>query len=776
MVFSTSKEETEKAPTTVPLGYDGVHARPIRGRRLPTQSGAGSSLSSATGSSGSSLDPAYANSWTKSTVENPRAPASWYPSTITSSHEVSPDDGFSVDEYEHEQTRASNSSDMRLQKGSIARHAYGAPKSLAKDQNTEASGLGSAASNFPPNNGKREGRSAFEIFEERLANKGIRPQGSINETIKSSIPRFTGDKKSNENPTERAQPRSTVGYQARDERAYTLKRLSQAAPAHGPTLKIFDSADKVIMGEEGPKPELTPTPAPKMRPVKDNRRVVMIDELRGIAENARKRSDSRTIPNRAATSLGIHQSSGDASLEHDAIPKRSNTTARELGLKGEIVHREKSSYPCLISGEEHGNRDEDPFTEANPGWINGSSFNYQENYNASKAMDTVPIMEEGSWIAPREERRESKLKDSMSIDPVSPLSSPTARAFPERLSESEVSQYSSNACKANVVAPGYGPIQLAHPESGGSISTPNGVRGIDFGGRLTEYPPPRRSSKAIVPDYTKNGSAKNSPSNPLYLKDKSVKKSLSREFSQRQNRLGSAQGMGSVELQLDPSDCPLTQTNHAIATGLSTRAHTSSKSRTSGSKDILRNVRDFVQKRSTNVIDALLAKKRSKFLNRRSSLGSWPASPKSTGPFPHMDDVHPSHRPKKVSAKSLAAERKRRERGDGDGKDKRSNKAHRCPVERQIDRSTATAHALLARARTELDGSKRSQLLEFGRVMVDAIVQARDATIAAEEAKRAARKADFARVLAAGSVTKIMGLVGGWEEGLVPSRLADPNV
>ena len=764
MDFSTSKAESEKASTTVPLAYDGTYARPIRGRQLPVQSRVGESLSSATGSSGGGFATAHAIDRTRSSVENSRAPANWHPSKVTTPHQGPPEKTFDIDEYENELIEASVSDRMRLQKGPNSRRTDGVPASLSKDQNSECSVFDGVMSNYPSNIGKRDGRTAFEIFEERLAEKGINPQHSINETIKSSIPRFTGGGKSNDTTTARAQSRNAAGHSANDQRSCTIKRLSETAPDHGPTLRIFESADKIILGREDPKPELTPTPAPKVRQTKDVRRVIMTDELRGIAENARKRSNSRSVPNRAATSLGIHQNSGGATLAHEAIPKRSNTTAREFGSKGEIIRGEKKYHQYSIKSEEHGVCGEDPFIEVNSKWVKGFTFDHGESYNVSKATKPRPIIEEGNWIAPLEGHQNSQLKDSMSSNAVFPLSSPTARSFPGKVSESDISQQNSNADKVKRTATACGLSHAAHPASSGSITTPDGKA-------IT--PPIRRSSKAIVPDYTKNGSAKNSPSNPLYLnKGKGIKKSLSREFSDRQNRLGSAKGVGSVEVQIESNDC-----------GKLCPAEAARKSCTSGSKDMVRNARDFVQKRSANAIGTFLVKKRGKSVNRRSSVSSVLVSPKSTGPFPPIGDVHPSHRPKKTSAKKLKAERKRRERGeDPDTADmsrrptRKSPTAHHCPVDRQLDRSMATAQALLARARVEGDGSKRNQLLEFGKLMVDAITQAHDATIAAEEAKAAARRADFSRVRAVGSVNKIAGLVSARKNDIVSPRTANPNL
>jgi hypothetical protein len=71
---------------------------------------------------------------------------------------------------------------------------------------------------------------------------------------------------------------------------------------------------------------------------------------------------------------------------------------------------------------------------------------------------------------------------------------------------------------------------------------------------------------------------------------------------------------------------------------------------------------------------------------------------------------------------------------------------------------------ILESARKERSSPKKERLLELGKIMVDAITQARDAEKAMEEAKQAARKAEVAHALCRKSVGDISALVVAWRD------------
>ncbi|KAI9682294.1 MAG: hypothetical protein M1817_000348 [Caeruleum heppii] len=79
-------------------------------------------------------------------------------------------------------------------------------------------------------------------------------------------------------------------------------------------------------------------------------------------------------------------------------------------------------------------------------------------------------------------------------------------------------------------------------------------------------------------------------------------------------------------------------------------------------------------------------------------------------------------------------------------------------------RPTAFAMHLLKSARNETQTPKKEQLLEMGKVMVDAITSARDADRAQEEAKVAAGRAEMAAVMTRKSVVRMTDLLREWQQ------------
>lgn len=71
---------------------------------------------------------------------------------------------------------------------------------------------------------------------------------------------------------------------------------------------------------------------------------------------------------------------------------------------------------------------------------------------------------------------------------------------------------------------------------------------------------------------------------------------------------------------------------------------------------------------------------------------------------------------------------------------------------------------ILESARDETSSPKKERLLELGKIMVNAITQARDAERAMEEAKHAARKAEVAYVLCKKALGDVSRCVEEWRE------------
>ena len=238
--------------------------------------------------------------------------------------------------------------------------------------------------------------------------------------------------------------------------------------------------------------------------------------------------------------------------------------------------------------------------------------------------------------------------------------------------------------------------------------------------------PPRNSSRLVVPKYT---SPPVSPSN--------TKRRSSDEFVIRQNKLGQSQGMGSSQIVHAGG-----QLKRESTTGLST------SSQVSLSKTVLSNFRGLFHKRSGD--HPIKAGKPKVTVTRNGS------------PFPPMSEVHPVHRPTLAST-SL---RKHPTSQLNIEVPTPVTPMFKSPGPSEVAAMTTLAMNLLDSARLEVSSPKKEKYLEMGRVMVDAVTQAREAEKAMVEAKHAARKAEVAYLRCAKSVGDIAKNVQEWRDDM----------
>ena len=265
----------------------------------------------------------------------------------------------------------------------------------------------------------------------------------------------------------------------------------------------------------------------------------------------------------------------------------------------------------------------------------------------------------------------------------------------------------------------------------------NGAAGSGYSGSL----PPRSSSRTTHPDFVGN---KHSPTSPLGNKE-----IVPKEFTDRQNRLGSLRGHATSQIDLKDPVAKRDSTRNSVA-------RESNKSQASMTKGMLHNIKGLFHKRSSDETFGSLTKNGKK-KKRKASVSS------NGSPFPPISEVHPVHRP------TLSSVRRSKANGAKTPLQELSTTAPPPPPLNSpspAERATTPPMAmqLLDSARKEQSSPKKERLLELGKILVDAITQAREAEKALEEAKHAARKAEVSYELCKRSVHDVKKVVDEWRD------------
>ena len=250
--------------------------------------------------------------------------------------------------------------------------------------------------------------------------------------------------------------------------------------------------------------------------------------------------------------------------------------------------------------------------------------------------------------------------------------------------------------------------------------------------------PPRSSSRTTHPDFIN----KHSPTSPL-----SNKEHVPKEFTDRQNRLGSLRGHATS--QIDPAEQPVSNRN-SVRTSI---ARESNKTQGSISKGMISNIKGLFHKRSSDDPFASSHKNGKKNKHSKISITS------NGSPFPPISEVHPIHRP------TLSSIRRTNATPKASLSQMRSpTPSINSPAPSELATTTTMAMQLLESARKERNSPKKERLLELGKILVDAITQARDAEKALEEAKHATRKAEVSYALCKKSVSDVKKVVEEWRD------------
>ena len=509
---------------------------------------------------------------------------------------------------------------------------------------------------------------------------------------------------------------------------YKVKRLSKSYPDGGPILKISASAERVIMGE-GPTSETRPRIRTKRS--RDLRRSIFAKDTQNTTKEPLPPSNSRlsdfppTPP--SPSPLGKRE-------ETSIVEKQPSS-------KDLIKQRRTSSQDSkVVCPTPKSHNDEDPFFDTPSRQSIAVTDIEKADDEANQSLDMAQrnsiIKEEGAWISSSNQKRISlarsgSLQSSLLKSAGNGLEGP-AQAFGDSgididstptpgLSEHENLQKQPELGKGNTMAACLIPLPC---EEISSCS-------------LVEVLPPRASSRTVVRDYASD-SAGTTPS----LSPPEAGKKLEREFSLRQDKLGNSQGVGSS--QLDVSNNVFNR---------SSIASTSNKSQRSLSKAMLSNFKGLFHKRPSDFSPGLPVQA-GKTASNCSSLSK-------RCPLPPMSEVHPIHRPiaiSKTRPKVVAGQFE----ASQITKMLTPSPPSQSPGPSQLATTTDMAMAILDQARIEASGPRKENLVELGKLVVDAVTQARDAEKAMEEAKQAARKAEVAYALCAKSVSDVAKSVQDW--------------
>lgn len=515
---------------------------------------------------------------------------------------------------------------------------------------------------------------------------------------------------------------------------YTFRRLSTKAPSFGPTLSISPSADKYIMGT-GENKENRPPSRDKL--------------ASSSAGHGRSSSGTR---NRLDRPLSNIESSPRTSLVDSRIRDKKTKSAEYSSTGSAVVDvnvPSRSSKQPSVSTDASA----DPFYDAS------------EDPHADVQAGAKADKKDDDWISPLAKK-----------------SNPASNEIESDATKKEGQVVSKNTVKeAND-----GMAQkLAHDlvkldgNSNKNYSKPTATSKAKQLGEDPFTPETQHGRPASSDSHPPRGSSKQKPLTTVQNKTVSAIASTKevgpptppKEYLRRQNALGSANGHGSSQLDLQPPGsgyvtakrAPVNRDSVACDSVKSQSTLTTSLSKTRF------NFKTLFHKKTTDTAPPS-AKKGKK---------TGTTEPKSRAhingngsPFPAVSDIHPIHRPSASPPKTSSSASTYRAppvpaRNPSHRLTATSASRPQTPLlassesTADISRSTHLAMSLLDSARKETSSPKKEKLLELGKIMVDCITRARDAELAFEEAKLAAARAERASEACRQAVREVGGMVEG---------------
>jgi len=566
-------------------------------------------------------------------------------------------------------------------------------------------------------------RDEFGIFADRTSTELV-------DHLKSSEPEHPAKSQSVMHQTDHA----LESIQESPQHAYQFKRLSVKSPEFGPTLSISPFAERYIMGPHNNKENLPPPTS------KEKTRLTTRTALQHGHSNMNGISRSGMLPERP---LSIHDLPSPRTGIVDPEAREKKTRSADLRSSSlqpttDRSHSQRSSNePKAVTSESSTN---DPFNDAPKHLGHHFSITASSKPVPKTAEPQESIAQEAGWIHPLARRTEDAPDGIQNVN---------ADFMPVTIKEHIIRNHASGSKPAakDVTAQDHTVLakdfaenikhhQAPHKASPFTPYQPvSGPRTSSAG----SYPP-RSSSRLAQPDYTHPR-----PSPPTPVTTEKSPQTPSKEYNRRQNNLGTLHGHGSSQVDI----------THPTSKRDST-AQDSHKSQSSLSKGVLSNFKGLFHKRSSDTPET----KNSKKPKGKVSITS------NGSPSPPISEINPVHRPTLSS---------RARQSSPANAPKTATPAQTAtpplvsPLPTDISTTTTLAMQILDLARKERSSPQKEKLLELGKIMVDAITQARDAEKAVEEARQALRKAEAARwgcVRALGEVGRLVEGFRGRELGV----------
>ena len=536
---------------------------------------------------------------------------------------------------------------------------------------------------------------------------------------------------------------------------YHVRRLSVMSPEHGPTLKISPSADRIIMGTGSDKENDEPK-----KKSKSNRRALTPLEIGSSSKDKQSTTarSNRPLQGRPSSSHGLLQStSRRGTVDSESRAKKARSA--EIGSSPTLTRFSQLSTTTQKPSRKNTETSiDDPFYDAQSSIEKRSSRLSAPDHRLAQHEGTAAI-KEPEWVAPVQKHlgltadsdamlNPSDVQSMMTHDE-NAIDSVTADIL-SMISHDDRQDASLEATQPGVTKANHAAVEPQADEtiaknistrfSAPSPATPE-QSGTAAGSSRSGSLPPRSSSRTTHPDFISN---KHTPTSPLGNKE-----NVPEAFTERQNRLGSLRGHGTSQIDYaDPTNRNSTR---------SSVARESNKSQGSVSKGMLSNIKGLFHKRSADEPIPGSNRNGKKHKQHKASVTA------NGSPFPPISEIHPVHRP------TLSSARRSNARGPKSllpeiGTHAPPTPAFNSPAPSELATTTTMAMQILESARRESSSPKKERLLEVGKILVDAITQARDAEKAFEEAKHAARKAEISYELCKRSVSDVKKVVEQWRD------------
>ncbi|KAL8787205.1 MAG: hypothetical protein Q9195_007896 [Heterodermia aff. obscurata] len=531
---------------------------------------------------------------------------------------------------------------------------------------------------------------------------------------------------------------------------YHVRRLSLISPEHGPTLKISPSADRIIMGtgsdkeNDEPKKSRNKTRVPasrdgsfskdkpahltKTKYPKQTRPLSSLGLLQSTSRRGTVDSEARSKKVKSAEitpSPSLTYSSALNSRTPNTSRKTTDTSNEDpffdaqssIDKRISRLDHQTTSANAIAVGEpawvapvhNHLNLTADSDAVLNPSDVQ-SMLTHEENHTDSVTADILSMM-----------YKEDEIQES-NLEATQPQASTDNAPIELPADDTLVNSASVRLTEAT-------PITPEHSTTAAGSSSFDSL-------------PPRSSSRTTHPDFISN---KHSPTSPLGNKE-----AVSKEFTDRQNRLGSLGGHATAQV-----DSAYPASNRKSARN--SVACESNVSQGSISKGVFSNIKGLFHKRSSDEP----VKSGKKHKQQKASTAS------NGSPFPPISEVHPAHRPTLSSARHTNTHGLTPKASMPSlGTNVMLSPPLNSPAPSELATTTTMAMQILESARKERSSPKKERLLELGKILVDALTQARDAEKALEEAKQAARKAEVSYELCKRSVSQVKKVVEQWREEL----------